>query len=170
MIYNVHFVITKKGRFWESGRDIWTSSYFDANKYSDPEDAEQDIRENGLLKEGAKVSQVTIEIDDLNSNTLSIKESKRKSFKENHVSNSEFVSNTVDQFLKDVAQYSGLFGYNDIIDFEKIIINPNDKNLRKIKQLKRRIEELAEEDDEDLIEHHYQNVADIVLGVVDYNE
>lgn len=93
----------------------------------------------------------------------------KKSMKEgNRVGNNEFVPDYIDQFLEDVAQYSELFDYSDIIAFERDVFAPNDKNVKALKNLYRQAKEAIEANDEEDMNRIYQDVADLVTGVVDY--
>lgn len=93
----------------------------------------------------------------------------KKSMKEdNRVGNNEFVPDYIDQFLEDVAQYSELFDYSDIIAFERDVFAPNDKNVKALKKLYRQAKEAIEANDEEDMNRIYQDVADLVTGVVDY--
>lgn len=94
----------------------------------------------------------------------------RKIKESNRIGNNEFVPDSIDQFLKDVAQFSNLFNYTDIIAFERDVFVPNDKNVKALKKLKTRAKTAAEYDDEEEINQIYQDVADIVIGVVDYEQ
>lgn len=93
----------------------------------------------------------------------------KKAMKEwNRVGDSEFVPDFIDQFLEDVAQFSNLFDYSDIIAFERDVFAPNDKNVKALKKLYRQAKEAMEYDDEEDLNRIYQDVADLVIGVVDY--
>lgn len=97
------------------------------------------------------------------------KKSNKKSLREgNRVGNNEFVPDFIDQFLEDVAQYSNLYDYGDIIAFERDVFAPNDKNVKALKKLYRQAKEAAETNDEEDMNRIYQDVADLVNGVVDY--
>lgn len=110
--------------------------------------------------------------ENVQSMQLKLKESKKqdkKSIREsNRVGNNEFVPDYIDQFLEDVAQYSELFDYSDIIAFERDVFTPNDKNVRALKKLYRQAKEAIEANDEEDMNRIYQDVADLVTGVVDY--
>lgn len=86
----------------------------------------------------------------------------------NRVGNNEFVPDSIDSFLQDVAQFSSLFTYKDIIAFENGVFAPSDKNVKALKKLYRQVKEAAEYDDEEDLNRIYQDVADLVIGVVDY--
>lgn len=89
--------------------------------------------------------------------------------KENRLVNNDFVPEVTENFLKDVAQYSSLYTYSDIIAFERDVFSPKDKNVKALKQLYKQAKEAAEYDDEEELKKIYQEVADIVTGVDDRN-
>lgn len=100
----------------------------------------------------------------------SISSNKRKnSFKENRIYNNEFVPEVIEDFLKKVAQYSGLYDYLDVEAFEKDVFNPKDKNVKALKQLYKQAKEATVYDDKEELKQIYQEVADIVTGVDDRN-
>lgn len=88
-----------------------------------------------------------------------------KNFRENRIYNNEFVSDKIEDFLKDVAQFSGLISYSDIEAFEKDVFYPSDLNVKALRQLYKQ----AKEADEEELEQIYQEVADIVTGADDRN-
>lgn len=102
-----------------------------------------------------------VESKKINKNKKPIKEG-------NRIGNNEFVPDFIDQFLEDVAQYSNLYDYEDIIAFERDVFAPNDKNVKALKKLYRQFKEALECDDEKGMNQIYQDVADLVIGVVDY--
>lgn len=86
----------------------------------------------------------------------------------NRVGNNEFVPDFIDQFLEDVAQYSGFFSYPDIVAFENNVFTPNDKNVEVLKKLYNQFNDIVDYDNEEEINQIYQDVTDLVIGVVDY--
>lgn len=92
----------------------------------------------------------------------------KKAIKENRVGSNEFVPDSIDSFLQDIAQYSGLFDYEDIIAFENDVFALNDKNVKALKKLYRQAKEAEEYNDEEDLDRICQDVADLVTGVVDY--
>lgn len=87
----------------------------------------------------------------------------------NRIYNNEFVPDAIEIFLKNVAQYSGLYDYLDIEAFERDVFKPKDKNVKALSQLYKQAKEAAEYEDEEELEQIYQEVADIVTGVDDRN-
>lgn len=96
------------------------------------------------------------------------KKSNKKVIRENRVGSNEFVPDSIDSFLQDIAQYSGLFNYEDIIAFENDVFAPNDKNIKALKKLYRQAKEAEDYDDEEDLDRICQDVTDLVTGVVDY--
>lgn len=95
------------------------------------------------------------------------RESKRV-MRENRVGSNEFVPDSIDSFLQDIAQYSGFFSYNDITAFEKGVLTPNNENVKALRKLRRQAKEVEEYEDDEELDRICQDVADLIKGVVDY--
>lgn len=158
--------------FDENDNEISKEDFFELNDY------DEDLV-NGCLNDAKDwlVSKIEDYVNDNaddfvfeESRRLSKNKSTRRIKESNRIGNNEFVPDSVDQFLQDVAQFSHLFNYSDIIAFEKDVFAPNDKNVKALKRLNTRARSAARYDDEEELDSIYQDVANIVIGVVDYEQ
>lgn len=66
---------------------------------------------------------------------------------ENRVADSEFISNTLDNFLQDMAQMYADISYGDIVEFEHSIKSVDDERTTSLKKLYRKAKEAEVEDE-----------------------
>lgn len=172
----VDFISNEASIMYEKYKDYYKNDRFD--NFSAPSD---ELFATQLLKKLNYVGTYPIgEIADStefggcifdleNIKNMRLVENKNRIMRENRIYNNEFVSETIENFLKDVAQYSSLYDYSDIKAFERDVFSPKDRNVKALRQFYKQAKEAAEYDDEEEIEQIYQEVADIVLGVDDRN-
>lgn len=123
---------------------------------------------NGIRIDNTEEANKTLHAKRRASESRVTKDVKKNLREGNRVGNNEFIPDSIDSFLQDVAQFSSLFTYKDIIAFENDVFAPSDKNVKALKKLYRQAKEAAEYDDEEDLNRIYQDVADLVIGVVDY--
>lgn len=119
-----------------------------------------------LLQNPSEFAQYIIDILDISPLTESRK-NKHKNIRENE----DFVPTNIHFFLFDVEENSKKFDKDDIRAFERDVFSPNDKNVKALKRLYKKYKYIDENGGTEYeINQIYQNVADIVIGVVDYEQ
>ena len=86
----------------------------------------------------------------------------KEAITENRVGDSEFVSDTLDGFLQDMAQMYADIDYTDIMNFEHSIQDASDPRLKTLKKLYKKAKAAAEYDDDDEMAEIAVEVEDLV--------